>query len=207
VTDERLNLERIKSYYTTSAASVNWTFTDPWDVLVEVPALVEEIERLRGVMPRPIEWRWLASTRVLQREAFGDDVWPKEGEALATSVIENVTSLVAELSEMLHEVGWKPWATPRGWINRDAFVGELVDVGHFLANLLVAAGVTDAEWEARYRMKQAVNLERQRRGYDGVSGKCPRCGRSYDDPGVSCFPSDRKVVGWCQAYGNLEDPT
>jgi hypothetical protein len=205
VTDEPLNLERVKSYYTTSTASVNWTFTDPWDVLVEVPALVEEIERLRGVTPT--RWRWLASTRVLQREAYGDDVWPKKGKALATSVIENVTSIVAELSEMLHEVGWKPWATPRGWINRDAYVGELVDVGHFLANLLVVAGVTDAEWEARYVAKQELNLQRQRAGYDGVSDKCPRCARSYDDPGVSCFPSGSHVVGWCQEHGNLEDPS
>jgi hypothetical protein len=205
VTDEPLDLEHVKSYYTTSTASVNWTFTDAWDVLVEVPALVEEIERLRGATPT--EWRWLASTRVLQREAYGDDEWPKEGEALADSAMVNMFSLMKELTEAGDEIGWKTWITNRGWVNRDAYVGELVDVAHFLANLLVAVGVTDDEWEERYRAKQDVNLRRQRRGYDGVSEKCPRCGRSYDDPGVKCFPSDRKVVGWCQAYGNLEDPT
>lgn len=100
----------------------------------------------------------------------------------------NYTALVVELSEFLGEVGWKDWATPRGWVNREAAVGELVDVGHFLANILCALGVTDEEWQARYQDKQEVNRQRQRDGYDGVTGKCARCRRSFDDSGVSCTP-------------------
>lgn len=36
-----------------------------------------------------------------------------------------------------------------------------MDVNHFIANMLVAVGVTDEEWEAAYRAKQQVNRDRQ----------------------------------------------
>lgn len=178
MTDE-LDLTPVKSMYTETNNWVEWS-SDPWDVLIEVPRLVDEIERLRE-LTRTRDWSWLASTRVLQREAYGDDDWPKEGEALADSAMANMFSLMKELTEAGDEIGWKPWAQPRGWVNREAYVGELVDVGHFLANLLVAVGVTDAEWEERYRAKQAVNLQRQVDGYDGISTKCPVCHRALDD--------------------------
>jgi hypothetical protein len=133
-------------------------------------------------------WRWLASTRRLQVEAYHDDVWPKTGDVLADSVTMNSTALLVELGEALQEVGWKSWASPRGWVNRDAYIGELVDVGHFLANLLVAVGCDDAEWETRYVAKQALNLKRQLEGYDGVSTKCPGCHRDRLDVGVvGCY--------------------
>lgn len=145
-------------------------------------------ERMRALGFTEVEevksWHWLESTVDLQREAYGDHDQPKQGEALADSVMMNATALASELHEALAEVGWKPWATPRGWLNRDAYIGELVDVGHFLANLLVAVGCTDEEWEERYRAKQVLNLRRQRDGYDGVSTKCPECHRALDDVGI-----------------------
>lgn len=138
------------------------------------------------------DWRWLSSTRRLQEETYGVDFdAPRDPDAFADAVVMNHSALVVELSEFMGEVGWKDWATPRGWVNRDAAVGELVDAAHFLANILVRLDVTDDEWEQRYRAKQEVNRRRQRSGYDGVSGKCPRCKRSYDDPGVTC----RRVDG------------
>lgn len=42
---------------------------------------------------------------------------------------------------------------------------------HFLANILVAIGVTDDELEGAYREKQAVNRQRQRDGYVAAAGK------------------------------------
>jgi hypothetical protein len=143
------------------------------------------------------DWRWLESTRRLQREAYGKDFsLPHDPDVFADAILENHSALVVELGEFMNEVGWKPWATPRGWVNRDAAVGELVDVAHFLANLLVRLDVTDDEWEERYRAKQAVNRARQANGYDAREGKCPRCRRSYDDPGVMCnAPVIRRASG------------
>jgi len=138
-------------------------------------------------------WRWLRSTRELQEHAFHVDFdeYKRDPDALADSIVWNHTALVVELSEFLGEVGWKTWSTPRGWVNRDAAVGELVDAAHFLANILVRLDVTDDEWERRYRDKQEVNRKRQANGYDARIGKCPGCGRAYDDAGVDCV--DQRV--------------
>jgi dimeric dUTPase (all-alpha-NTP-PPase superfamily) len=140
-------------------------------------------------------WNWLASTKVLQEAVFGQ-TFPKEGDELADYVTWNATALLTEVGEALNELGWKNWASPRGWVNREQFVGELVDVAHFLANMAVAVGVTDAEWQRRYVAKQEVNRQRQRDGYDGVSGKCPGCRRSYDDK-IACWPQVYDEQAWC----------
>lgn len=142
-------------------------------------------------------WNWLASTKALQEEAFGRDFSSQDPDEFADAIVMNHSALVVELGEFMNEIGWKDWAAPRGWVNRDAAVGELVDVAHFLANLLVRLEVTDAEWERRYRAKQEVNRNRQRSGYDGVTDKCPTCRRSYDDFGVLCSPPKGDVPGTC----------
>lgn len=46
-----------------------------------------------------------------------------------------------------------------------------MDVLHFIANALVAIGVTDDELEEAYREKQRINRERQATGYVAASGK------------------------------------
>lgn len=149
-------------------------------------------------------WKWLESTRQLQVEAYGDTNWPKTGEALAESVKMNALAAMVEIGEAIAEVGWKDWASERGWVNRDAFIRELVDVDHFVANMLVAVGCTDQEWEEAYRKKQQINRDRQTAGYDGRSNKCPRCKRAYDDDTVDCSPAGNgQGWPWCQEIQDL----
>lgn len=132
------------------------------------------------------DWRWLESTRELQEQAFGKNFTdPIDPDDLADAIVMNHSALVVELGEFMNEVGWKNWATPRGWVNREAAVGELVDAAHFLANILLRLNVTDDEWELRYRQKQEINRQRQANGYTGRH-KCPGCHRAYDDVGVEC---------------------
>lgn len=129
----------------------------------------------------PPNWHWLKSTRELQEDHYGVNFREMDGEVRADYVTWNATALTAELGEFLNEVGWKPWAKGRGWVNREEAVGELVDVAHFLGNLLCALGVSDEEWEKRYQDKQQVNRDRMESGtYDGRSTKCG-CGRALDD--------------------------
>jgi len=132
-------------------------------------------------------WRagWLADTRCLQIEAYGKDPAFLEGDELADFVIWNHTALVDEMSEFLGEVQWKPWSKVRGGVNYDAAIGELIDVAHFLANLAVAMGCDDEEWEERYVAKMQLNAARQSAGYDN-SNKCPKCKRALDDTSVRC---------------------
>lgn len=126
-------------------------------------------------------WNWLGSTYALQRDVFDRTLPIQDPIERADFIVMNHTSMIVELSEFMGEVGWKNWVANRGWVNRDEAVGELIDVAHFLANLACVLGVTDDEWEQRYRAKQDVNRNRQRDGYDGVSNKCLRCKRALDD--------------------------
>jgi dUTPase len=131
------------------------------------------------------DWKWLEETRRLQISAYGKDPSELTEDELADFVIWNHTALVDELSEFLQEVNWKPWSKIRGHKNRSAAIGELVDAAHFLANLAVAMGCTDEEWEERYKSKMALNAKRQADGYDNTN-KCRECGRALDDVAVSC---------------------
>lgn len=45
-------------------------------------------------------------------------------------------------------------------MNRARVLAELVDVAHFVGNMLVNMEVTDAEWAAAYQRKQEVNRAR-----------------------------------------------
>jgi hypothetical protein len=57
----------------------------------------------------------------------------------------------------------------REFISRNKFVEELVDVLHFVANQLVAAGCGDDELSERYAEKQQINRDRMASGtYDQV---------------------------------------
>lgn len=113
-------------------------------------------------------WEWLQSTRELQETSYGIDYDELTGDELADYISWNATALTVELGEFMQECGWKPWAHPRGWVNRDEAADELVDIGHFLANLACAIGMTDEEWQKRYRRKQGINAQRQRDGYTGL---------------------------------------
>lgn len=110
------------------------------------------------------------------------------------------TAIIKELGEVMDECGWKPWASSNH-INETAFKAELVDVFHFFMNFMLVVGMTPAELYAGYMRKNAKNHERQDKGYDGVTGKCPGCHRDYTDPGVTCTPThagpDGAGMGWC----------
>lgn len=112
-------------------------------------------------------WRWLDETRELQISAYGTDPAALEGDELADFIIWNHTAAVVELSEFLAETKWKPWVKTRGIVNRSEAIDELVDVAHFIANLAVAMGCDDDEWERRYVDKMIINRARQANGYEG----------------------------------------
>lgn len=75
------------------------------------------------------------------------------------------------LGEVPREFHWKYWSHARPFFNRARILEEIVDVLHFLANVLVAIGVTDDELEEAYQLKQAENRRRQLDGYIAAVGK------------------------------------
>ncbi len=110
-------------------------------------------------------------------------------------------ALADEQHEALAETGWKPWATSNH-INRDAYLGELVDTFIFFMNQMLVADITPSELMEGVRTKQIKNAKRQDEAYDGVSTKCPECKRAYDDDAVKCHPSGERngieYSAWCQ---------
>jgi dimeric dUTPase (all-alpha-NTP-PPase superfamily) len=63
------------------------------------------------------------------------------------------------------EFSWKPWAHDEPYVNRERIIEELVDVVHFIGNMLVNIDCSDAEWEDKYQRKQRTNRRRQVVGY------------------------------------------
>jgi len=123
---------------------------------------------------------------VLQKKSYG--ITPKllANEDRAEYIRSMVLALEDELHEALAETGWKPWAKNPGWINEEAFGGELVDALHFLVNLFLVIGWDPDRVHAAYMSKAEKNAKRQEQGYDGVTGKCRSCGRARDDDAVTC---------------------
>lgn len=116
----------------------------------------------------------------LQTQSFGNDFARMTDEERIEFIKDMLLAGLDEFHEALAEIGWKPWATSRH-INREAFLGELIDVLHFWVNLCLAVGADADEILYRYNEKASRNRKRQADGYDGVSGKCEYCKRALDD--------------------------
>lgn len=122
---------------------------------------------------------WLEETKALQEKSFGHELPKALDGDLVGYVVTNVLAATDELHEALNEVSWKPWAAAE-FVNREAFIGELVDTLHFVGNLLVGVGCTDEELNSAYLEKMERNRLRQQVGYTGLE-KCSDCKRALDD--------------------------
>ena len=129
----------------------------------------------------------LDSQRKLQKNSYGVDISTLDEEQRAQYIRDMSLALTDELHEALNETGWKPWATSRHF-NRQAFIGEMIDVLHFWCNLVLVANVGEKEILDAYFAKAEKNARRQMDGYNGVDGKCKTCGRAFDDAAVLCTP-------------------
>jgi hypothetical protein len=114
-------------------------------------------------------WQWLESTRQLQTETYGYDLdglreAAEDGDSqpLAAYIDWNQIAIVEEASELRKGFSWKPWATDAPFVRRQYIIEEAVDLLHFIGNILVGLGVTDAELRREYQAKQQINRERQR---------------------------------------------
>jgi hypothetical protein len=144
----------------------------------------------------------VARNATIPRYTFMDPAEPPGPRGAMEYLTYNHTALVVELSEMMAETGWKPWATSNH-IN-EAALGEWIDAWHFMMNILwMIAGqgvlgdahVLAATVKEHYDKKRQVNLDRQLRGYDGISTKCRECKRDFEDNSVYC------TVERCEWYG------
>ena len=122
---------------------------------------------------------WIKDTVDLQEEFYKPGIRNLPQGELEDWIRINTLAAEDELHEALQEISWKPWAKSE-YFNREAFIGEIVDVLHFVANMLGAANCTDEELNAAYLEKMERNRERQRQNYTGLD-KCTKCNRAADD--------------------------
>jgi hypothetical protein len=154
---------------------------------------------------------WLSTTRKIQTEIYGRDPASLEGLELQQFLHWNHSAAVVELSEAIEETRWKPWAILEKdepvIPNKAIFASECVDALMFIANMLVAAGVSDEEFQVIYRAKWEKNISRQQQagGYISKKGidKCTSCGRALDDVGESVDAPGHCVVCWPEVTANV----
>ena len=149
---------------------------------------------------------WLRKTRDLQKNVYFINYDEMEGDKpnnirkLVEYMRWNMLAIDDELAEMRQAISWKPWQHDAPYADREEIVKEAVDVLHFVANIIVAAGGTDEMLDKFYIEKMERNKERQLNGYkvkdEGV--KCELCKRAIDDVGrsrnlgicVKCLPDE-----------------
>lgn len=127
----------------------------------------------------PLFDSWLSETKELQNQYYDQNLPILWDEKLIEFIRWNTLAAEDELHEALNEVSWKPWASAQ-FINREEFIGELVDALHFIGNMLAGVGCSDEELSEAYEEKMARNRARMTEGYTGLE-KCSICKRSKDD--------------------------
>jgi hypothetical protein len=133
---------------------------------------------------------WIELTRDLQLTGFHRDLANLEGDERADALHADITGMMCEVVEIGDEIGWKPWVKNRGWYNQKEVCGEIVDLLHFVANVLVTCHINAEMLTYAYLEKVEKNRIRQASGDDGVSRRCPHCHRSVDDVGI------QEVTDW-----------
>ena len=136
---------------------------------------------------------WLQETRKLQEGAYGLDYStfhsdePEDLLSLIEYLRWNMLAIDDELAEVRKAISWKPWQHDDPYADRREIMKECVDVLHFVANILCAAGATDSELDKAYLEKMRINAARQARGYKVLDSgvKCGLCNRALDDYDVS----------------------
>jgi len=133
--------------------------------------------------------KWLDMTKKLQKEVYFIEFDKFEGDRpqnirnLVEYMRWNMLAVDDELAEMRQAISWKPWQHDAPYADREEILKEAVDVLHFIANMIVAAGGTDEELNKLYMQKMEKNKKRQLEGYkvkaEGV--KCNQCSRALDD--------------------------
>lgn len=142
---------------------------------------------------------WLSKTQQLQKDVYKVDYTsfhsnaPEDLRLLIEYIRWNMLAIDDELAEVRKAISWKPWQHDEPYADRTEIIKECVDVLHFVANILCAAGATDEVLDAEYLAKMQKNADRQKNGYKvlAVGMKCAKCARALDDYDTSaCYDTD-----------------
>lgn len=114
----------------------------------------------------PVFNGYLSAMREDLRLTYGIDIDDITEEALRTEIRVWALGLFTESAEVVEEFQWKNWKHSDRLITKASFVvEEAVDVLHFLAHLLNAAGIDDDMLNEAFEFKRLENRRRQEDGY------------------------------------------
>ena len=139
---------------------------------------------------------WIKRTKDLQTDVYyiNFDDMSGDKDAYIRRLMEymrwNMLAIDDELAEMRQAISWKPWQHDKPYADHEEIVKEAVDVLHFVANIIVAAGGTDEMLDKFYIEKMERNKQRQLDGYKvkEIGVKCALCARAIDDVGRGASP-------------------
>ena len=72
--------------------------------------------------------------------------------------------IITEACEALENTPWKPWKQSTAY-NKIEFQKELIDLLHFVVNLLLVAGMEPEDVYRMYKDKHEKNMKRNKKGY------------------------------------------
>lgn len=76
-----------------------------------------------------------------------------------------LTCIIVESTEALDWLNWKPWKKTKEPFDRYEFINELVDIQHFLINVVLSTNCSSVEFGQLFANKHLENINRQKRGY------------------------------------------
>lgn len=89
-------------------------------------------------------------------------------EIVAISNVQEITyqilSLIDEATEALRCIPWKPWKKQQNF-QLENFKMELMDIFHFLVNLMLFAGMSADTVYEYFKEKNQINILRHKNGY------------------------------------------
>jgi dimeric dUTPase (all-alpha-NTP-PPase superfamily) len=116
----------------------------------------------------PLFGSWLSQTAELQFKSYGySPMHEGDFEVWITYIREQTLAAFVELGEFVQDLKWKPWGKLKAFptiSERAHAIEEIVDILHFIGNLLYALGVTDEELSREYANKMEVNRSRMAQG-------------------------------------------
>lgn len=144
---------------------------------------------------------WLGVMADLEKNTFKHDFENYSATQRADYFMMCGLAAHSELTEMMDEIGWKPWDRSRGWVHTDMVASECADLLHFVAHILNAAGVTGEMLTDALVTKVVINKARQAKGDDTQARRCLGCKRSLDDTGTTFLPGPGGGMMTCTACG------
>lgn len=100
-----------------------------------------------------------------QNQLVGFDEIPRSRELQNTWLRNYALAMTQEVAELVDSTNWKWWRTKVDLFDEQNLKVELVDILHFWVSACQVMGLSAEDVHRMYMQKNAINAQRQERGY------------------------------------------